>query len=97
MGTQAGGMGNRNKAMLISTSPCALPWLLLGPEPSSPTSSQLYFTDEITNWLREGYGMLEDFQSFPCTSQGIQWEVGDFQPDPSYLPNGGERRDWIIG
>lgn len=52
MGIQAGGMGNRNKAMLTFTSPCASPWLLLGPEPSSPISSQLYFTDEITSWLK---------------------------------------------
>lgn len=96
MSTLAEECGSRGKAMLTFTSPCVSSWLLPGPEPSPPTSSQLYSTDETTSWAR-GTECWRHSSHFPYTSWGIQWEVGDFQPDSSYPPNGGERKVWIIG
>lgn len=95
MGTLAWGMGTAGRQVLTSTSGCASTWLLPGPEPSLPTSSRLCVTDDITSWVRDRCWRQSMY--FLYTPQGIQWEVGDFQPDPTYVPNRGETRVWITG
>lgn len=90
MGTLAWGMGTGERAVLTSISGCASSWLLPGPKPSLLTFSQLCVTDELTSWAR-GTERWKRSIYFLYTAQGIQWELGDFQPDPTYLPNRGKQ------
>lgn len=91
MAGMAGGRGVR----LTSSSPHALSGSSPGPDHPTPPSSLLYFSDEVTSWVRHPECWRHSIYSL-YIPWGIQWEVGDF-PDPSYLPNGGERRAWMTG
>lgn len=66
-----------------------------GSDHPTPPSWLLCFSDEVTNWVRHPECWRHSIYCL-YIPWGIRREVGDF-PDPSYLPNGGERRAWMTG
>lgn len=80
---------------LASSSLCAWSWSFPGPDHPTPPSWLLCFSDEVMSWMRHPECWRHSIYCL-YIPWGIRWEVGDF-PDPSYLPNGAERRAWMTG